>query len=117
MDESRRILDRNNWDLLAAISSHMGFEAPDQSPSTSRQHMQEDLPSSADSSPRPDYSVNRYNSNRAPTPSRPDRQGIFGWIWALVSRPMDFVFRFLWDLIGFGLRFIRADPRRGRWLY
>lgn len=124
MEESRRILDRNNWDLLAAISNHMGLETGAQHQQFNRaedyqnQQQEDRQPSSADSSPRPSHSVSRYNNTgvgRAPNNGRggPGGGGIFGWIWAIFTRPMEFVFRFLWDFIGFGLRFIRADPRRG----
>jgi hypothetical protein len=125
MEESRRILDRNNWDLLAAISSHMGFETGlgglgqrhdggTYSNDSSPQAEPQPGPSSAagsSSSPRTDNTLSR----RAPPHHhpRPGNGGFFGWFWAMLSRPMDFVFRVLWDFIGFGLRFIRTDPRRG----
>jgi len=40
--------------------------------------------------------------------------GVFGWIWTLLTRPMDIVFRFVWSLVRTPLRFLTAggDPRR-----
>jgi hypothetical protein len=102
MEETRRILEEHNWDLLSAISSHLGLDpgTPERVPMA----RQENIPPLID-----DHVVSRPSR---PVPGR-GREGFFNRIWAFITRPMEMVFQFVWDFIGFGLRFIRADPRRG----
>lgn len=117
MDESRRILQRHDWDLLQAISAHMGFEYV--SPERIREmnshppvvHSAPLSPSSSSSSGNEGI-LARDDARRRGDTSNGGR-GILGWIWRLVSAPFDIFFRYLWEFIGFGLRFLRQDPRRG----
>lgn len=116
MDESRRILERHNWDLLSAISSHLGFE--NAAPADHIEHQVRDDPSP----PTPPPMMGPGPSNQLaapggrPNPGRQGGGGLLNWVWALLTRPMEMVFQFVWDVIGFGLRFLnlRTDPRRGR---
>ncbi|OXA42616.1 FAS-associated factor 2 [Folsomia candida] len=114
MDESRRILERHNWDLLSAISSHLGFE--NAAPADHIEHQVRDDPSP----PTPPPMMGPGPSNQLaapggrPNPGRQGGGGLLNWVWALLTRPMEMVFQFVWDVIGFGLRFLnlRTDPRR-----
>lgn len=120
IDESRQILDRHNWDLLAAINSHMGFDVgSQQSPPPPQVDSNHVFPSSHHNSfgPNPPTSRdgNRPSSSRAVTRSNGagGGGGLFSWILQLFTRPVEFFFRYVWEFIGFGLRFLRADPRMG----
>jgi FAS-associated factor 2 len=143
MEESRRILERHDWDLLRAISSQMGFEQlPPQQfnfPADNDSHQPQPQPHSSHNHPRPGPSTQGHaqgqgqgSSGEDPFLSRRPRgmpmdvsrshnspgQGIFGWIWKLLTTPVDFFFRTLWNFLGFGLRILRlggvggGDPRQ-----
>ncbi|ODN02705.1 FAS-associated factor 2-B [Orchesella cincta] len=121
IDESRQILDRHNWDLLSAINSHMGFDVGSQQPFPP--HMDSNHvpppppPHNNPQSPSTSRDVNRAstssnNSNRVGLRSNNGGGGgIISWVWQLFTRPVEFFFRYVWEFIGFGLRFLRADPR------
>jgi len=114
MEESRRILEAHDWDLLNAISRHMGFEQiPDRS--------QLQPPSSSASARAPpvvqdeSVAVQRRRILDTPNGNEPGNNspGLLGWIWRLITAPVDILFRYIWDFIGYGLRFLQQDPRRG----
>lgn len=118
MAESRRILETHDWDLLNAISSHMGFEQiPERvSYSQSQQLSSSITPAQSSGVQNESVAVQRRRSY-GPLNGRDDSNnnlGFFGWIWRLVSIPIDLILRYMWDFIGFGLRFLQQDPRRGK---
>lgn len=120
IEESRQILDRHNWDLLAAINNHMGFDIGSQNipqrdvpPTVDANHVNHPAPPQPSSSR--DLRGNRNNRAVARPTGRPGGNGgLFSWIWQLITRPFDFMFRYFWEFIGVGLRFLRADPRMGK---
>jgi len=121
IEESRQILDRHNWDLLAAINSHMGFDVGSQQPfpphMDSNHHVSPPQHHNNPQAPSTSRDANRAPSSndisRPMVRSNNGGGGIISWIWQLFTRPVEFFFRYVWEFIGFGLRFLRADPRMG----
>jgi len=115
MDESRRILEANEWDLLQAISSQMGFEQlPPQQYVPGNQHQR--APNADVRTPvvvQDDSLIRAQGRGYVENGNGNNSPGIFGWVWKLISAPINLMFRYLWELIGFGLRFLRPDARRG----
>lgn len=120
IDESRQILDRHNWDLIAAINSHMGFDVgshqspppPQMDPNHVHQNAFPQAPSTSRDANRAAHSSNSRAVTRSSGAG--GGGGLFSWIFQLFTRPVEFFFRYVWEFIGFGLRFLRADPRMGK---
>lgn len=126
IEESRQILDRHNWDLEAAINSHMGFDMGSQQQSHSHQMDSNHASSSSHHNPSTSRDANLSStstsqSSSSRTVARGNSRGpvagggsFFGWVWQLFTRPVEFFFRYFWEFIGVGLRFLRTDPRMGK---
>jgi hypothetical protein len=122
MDESRRILENHNWDLLQAISSQMGFEQLppqlfDRGPAEQNQQVRASS-SSASFARTPvvvqdDSLLNVVRRSQVGSGNGGNYPGPFGWVWRILSAPVNLIFRYLWEFLGFGLRLLRHDPRRG----
>lgn len=116
---SRDVLDRHNWDLISAINGHMGFEPPVEQPSfQNHNHHVEEAGTSRRLNAGPSGPENAVTrSRRAPIPARRSSStSLFTWVWKILTAPVEFLFRYLWEFIGFGLQFLRSDPRRGKLL-
>jgi len=113
--ESRRILEAHDWDLLAAITSHLGLESQQFSIAHLSRSSSSPTPSPSplsNNSPRMNLPPLRNPAPPVPNP-RETRLGLFGFVYQVITKPFQWFFQYVWDFIGFGLRFIQADPRRG----